>query len=59
MTSWKTTLGGIVSALGLALSQLEDPIYKSIGVILNGIGLLLLGIAARDNKVSSETAGAK
>jgi sulfite exporter TauE/SafE len=59
MASWKTTLGGILSALGLAISQMEDPIYKAVGAIISGIGMLLLGIAARDNKVSSEKAGAK
>lgn len=59
MKSWKTTLGGLLSAFGTALAAAPDKITHSIGVIIAAGGSLLLGIAARDNNVTSEEAGAK
>ena len=56
--SWKTTLGGVLASVGALLSA-GDGIYKNIGVGLATVGSLLLGIAARDNSVSSEDAGIK
>ena len=55
MKSWKTTLGGILLALGGWASTQADPwwLFK-VGGFLNIIGALLLGGAARDNNVPSE-----
>lgn len=63
--SWRTTTAGIaaiVVALGTAVGALFDadpltlPDWGSVAAaVMAGIGLL----AARDNKVSSEQAGAK
>ena len=65
MTSWRTTTAGIaaiVVAVGTAVGALFDadpltlPDWGAVGAaVMAGIGLL----AARDNKVSSEQAGAK
>ena len=65
MTSWRTTTAGIaaiVVAIGTAVGALFDvdpltlPDWGAVAAAcMAGIGLL----AARDNKVSSEQAGAK
>lgn len=65
MKSWKTTLNGvllILIAVATAAKALVDgdpstnPDYATVmAAILGGIGL----IAARDNKVTSEQAGAR
>ena len=65
MKSWKTTIAGvgtILSAVGLALKAAFDGdpsttvnIELTATAIMSGIGL----IAARDNGVTSEQAGAK
>jgi sulfite exporter TauE/SafE len=53
MASWKTTLGGILAAIGTALMATDD--WKWLGYIFNGIGLLLLGLAAKDSNVTGGT----
>jgi hypothetical protein len=65
MTSWRTTTAGIaaiVVAIATAVSALFDadpltlPDWGAVAAaVMAGVGLL----AARDNKVSSEQAGAK
>lgn len=58
--SWKTTLGGAISAIGAFLITQDDPAWLSIvGQILMGLGTFIIGASARDNSVSSEEAGAK
>lgn len=58
--SWKTTLGGILAAIGTGLQGVKDPSWVAlIGQVLGGIGVLVMGMAARDNSVTSEDAGAK
>lgn len=59
MKSWKTTLGGILLGVGTPMSAAGEGIYKTIGVALATLGGILVGVAARDNNVSSEDAGAK
>lgn len=59
MKSWKTTLGGIVTAIGAFLIASEDANAKLIGGVLAAVGALLTGFTARDNSVTSEQAGAK
>ena len=56
MKSWKTTLGGILAAGGqIAVVSLPEHLAW-IGHALTGMGALLLGATARDNKVSTEQA---
>jgi hypothetical protein len=64
-TSWRTTAAGaiaiVVAVLGVAGAMIDgddktQPDWASFGAaVMAGVGLL----AARDNKVSSEDAGAK
>ena len=46
--SWKTTLAGFLTALGVTLSQNEDATLKLIGQVLSVVGPLILGWAAKD-----------
>jgi hypothetical protein len=57
MKSWKTTLGGlalVICQVGAVIWPEYAGKFTSIGSILGGAGL----IAARDNNVTSEKAGA-
>lgn len=55
--SWKTTLGGILSATGVGLKA-APPSVSQWSDLVTILGTLLMGFAARDNNVSSEDAGA-
>lgn len=60
MASWKTTVFGIIGAVGTFLINQKDPAWLGIvGQILMAIGSAGVGMSARDNKVTSEEAGAK
>ena len=54
MKNWKTTVGGILTSVGLLLAAGEG-IYKTIGVALSTIGSLILGFAAKDSNVTGGT----
>lgn len=59
-SSWKTTVGGVAGSIGTVLGTVaHDDVMRGIAGIVAGIGILLLGLAARDNSVTSEQAGAK
>jgi len=57
--SWRTSVAGLVVALGLLMPQYEayadgDPLTKvDWKVVVTAFGALGFGVAARDNKVSS------
>ena len=55
MKSWKTSLGGLLQAIGLPLSQYEDATLKQVGIICAAAGALLLGLAAKDLNVTGGT----
>tara|TARA_R110000796_G_scaffold252537_2_gene387477 strand:+ start:29437 stop:29799 length:363 start_codon:yes stop_codon:yes gene_type:complete len=60
MRSWKTSLGGILTALGVTLTQIEGPEWLSAsGAVLVAVGGLLAGIFARDNDKTSSDVGAE
>ena len=59
MKSWKTTVGGLLAALGAPLAASSDETTKQIGVVLAALGAIILGLSARDNTVTSEESGAK
>lgn len=58
MKSWKTTVGGLIALLGTTLAA-TWPEYSKIGTFLASFGAGLGLLFARDNKVTSEQAGAK
>ena len=57
MKSWKTTLGGILAAVGISMKH--DPRLAPYADVISAIGIALVGFSARDNNVTSEQAGAK
>lgn len=59
MKSWKTTTAGAVGALAVFLSNQDNATAKLIGHILQGVSVVLMGLFARDNNVTSEQVGAK
>lgn len=58
--SWRTTVGGILMAVGGPLSQTHEPSWLSpVGTALFSAGAALLGFSARDSMVTSKEAGAE
>jgi len=61
--SWKTTLGGLATILGgisVALNQFNDgDITGAVHTLVVALPAGLALLAARDNNVTSEQAGAK
>jgi uncharacterized membrane protein YccC len=61
--SWKTTLGGILGAVGTVLAAAGAatgvPLLLPIGAALTALGHLLTGGSARDHVVTDEAAGLK
>lgn len=48
MKNWKTTLGGILAAVGSYLVNSETGVTQLAGQILQAVGLFFLGAAAQD-----------
>lgn len=65
MKSTQTTLWGVIGGIGILATQAfyyfdGDPATNfSIAVIMGALGLMGIGISARDNDKSSEAVGAK
>ena len=59
MKSWKTTLGGVLLALAPVSKQVLPPAYHWVSEAFLALGGLIVGVAARDNGVTSEQAGVK
>lgn len=57
-SSWKTSIGGLLTAAGAAMASSTDGVVHIIGQVLTILGPIILGLAARDNKVTSEQADA-
>ena len=52
--SWRTTLGGVLLGVGVPLMNYGEAIYQTIGIICTTLGGLLVGVAGRDNVVTSK-----
>lgn len=52
MVNWKTTLGGVLTAVGLYLVGETNPILHLIGQILGPLGAFLIGAMAKDKNVT-------
>ena len=52
MTNWQTSLGGVIAALGGVFTQQSDHTVQLIGGVLSAVGLLILGLAAKDHNVT-------
>jgi len=49
LKNWKTTLGGILAAVGFAATQVAVPEnYKWIFALLGAVGVALMGMTAKD-----------
>jgi hypothetical protein len=58
-SSWKTTVGGLLIAAGQAVPSLLPAAWHWLSGTFTGLGGIVLGMAARDNNVSSEAAGVR
>ena len=60
-SSWRTTLGGVLSAIGTVMSGVctvvPFPPGLAVGVGLAAVGQALTGLSARDHVVSATAAG--
>ena len=58
MKSWKTTVGGVLAAIGAALPAIGQHLMgvdlNEVGAVLGTLGLAFMGIASRDYNVTSE-----
>jgi hypothetical protein len=52
MKNWKTTLFGIIGALGVSLLASNDSTLHTIGVIIAALGVLGNGAMAKDKNVT-------
>jgi urea transporter len=52
MQNWKTTLGGILAAVGSYLVSSQAGVLHVVGQVFSFVGTLLLGVAASDAKKS-------
>lgn len=60
MINWKTTLGGVLAAIGQFLETIHEPSWVGLlGRILSAVGMFLIGAMARDYNVTSEQSGAR
>ncbi len=65
LTSWRTSLAGVIPGVGVLLIQIghlidSDPkTVMDMATCMQAISVIMIGLTARDNLVSSRTAGAK
>lgn len=45
---WKTTVSGLIGAIGAYFATLENPTLKIVGQILTAVGIGLLGYHSTD-----------
>ena len=49
MKNWKTTVGGIVAALGVVCAAQDSPIMHLVGTVLAAVGVFLTGALGTDS----------
>ena len=54
MKNWKTTVGGILSAVGYVMTSSAEPVTHTVGVCLTALGLLFTGYHASDKRSISQ-----
>jgi hypothetical protein len=47
--NWKTTVLGLIGAVGIALQASPNPNVKLIGIFIGALGIGGAGMAAKDN----------
>ena len=52
MKNWKTTLFGVLTAVGMALQSNDNPTLKTIGTVLASVSALLLGATSKDHNIT-------
>ncbi len=52
MKNWKTSLGGILTAVGLGLTANGHAGIHTVGIVLAAVGSLLTGAQAKDHDVT-------
>jgi hypothetical protein len=50
MQNWKTTLGGVLAAIGSFLVNSQNGALNIVGQVCQAVGLFFLGAAAKDGK---------
>jgi hypothetical protein len=54
MKNWKTTVSGLLAAIGVYLSTIKDPPWLgTAGTVLMGVGAALTGFLAKDLNVTN------
>jgi hypothetical protein len=48
MKNWKTTLGGLLGAIGTYLNNSQTGALQVVGQVLQALGMFLIGAAAQD-----------
>jgi hypothetical protein len=56
--SWKTTTSAVVATVGMTLSGYPGAV-GIVGKVFQDVGILVIGLFARDNAKSSEKVGAE
>jgi len=59
MKNWKTTVGGILAAIGSYLVNSQTGVINVIGQIAQVIGIFLVGAAAQDAPAAKKAEEAK
>ena len=55
VTSWKTTVSGIITAVGAAFQISENATLQLIGKVMLALGAAFFGVSAKDNNVTGGT----
>lgn len=50
LANWKTTIGGILAAVGSYLVNSQTGVLNLVGQIAQAVGLFFLGLSAQDGK---------